>query len=220
MSDILNQQFQENISVCKASNNIRNYNIPWMNRTALLAVKHKRKAWNKYSYCKNNFTKTRYEEAKSTCNTVVKKAKIEYEKNLAENIKENNKAFWAYVRSKSKTKETIGNLEDSTGEIKSESKEKAEILNAFFTSVFTKENLQSIPDFAIRTQHKLNIIEILSTEVVKNINNLKESKSQGPDGCHPKFLKETIHEIKKPLLTLFKKSLEEGKSLTHVERLM
>ena len=39
-----------------------------------------------------------------TSNKRYKKAKVEYEKWLAENINTNNKAFWNYVQSKTKWK--------------------------------------------------------------------------------------------------------------------
>ena len=64
-------------------------------------------------------------------------AKIQYEKNLAEHIKTDNKSFWYHVRSNTNTKETVGNLEDPTGSIKTDNKGRAEILNSFFTSVFS-----------------------------------------------------------------------------------
>ena len=41
----------------------------------------------------------------------IKVAKIQYEKNLAEHIKTDNKSFWYHVRSNTNTKETVGNLE-------------------------------------------------------------------------------------------------------------
>ncbi len=40
---------------------------------------------------------------------------------------------------------------------------------------------------------------------------VKVSKSPGPDGIHPKVLRETEEELLKPLTTVFKQSLREGK---------
>ncbi|MCU7801386.1 MAG: reverse transcriptase family protein, partial [gamma proteobacterium symbiont of Lucinoma myriamae] len=145
------------------------------------------------------------------CSKEIRNSKIEYEKNLSENIKTNSKSFWNYVRSKSKTKESVGNLEDAEGCIRTDNTERAEILNNFFASVFTQEDATDVPEFDSRTDHLLENIEILELTVEKYIKLLKPSKSQGPDSCHPKFLIETVNQIKEPLTHLFKKSLEEGK---------
>ncbi len=45
----------------------------------------------------------------------------------------------------------------------------------------------------------------------KVLNSVKISKSPGPDSIHPKVLQETQSELLRPLTTLFKKSLNEGK---------
>ncbi len=46
--------------------------------------------------------------------------------------------------------------------------------------------------------------------VLKAINTLKPEKSQGPDGIHPRLIKEGKLNIIEPLTDLFKQSLEEG----------
>ena len=67
----------------------------------------------------------------------------EYERGLARNAKENPKAIWRYINSKSKTKESIGNLLKDPSKLDSEvaesDKEKAEVLADYFSSVFTNE---------------------------------------------------------------------------------
>ena len=131
---------------------------------------------------------------------------------MSENINTNNKAFWNYVQSKTKTRETIGNLIDNGGNLQTENKSKCEILNKFFCSVFTKENINILPEF----EHKLVNIPlgetIINVQLVeKYIKKLKPSKSQGPDNCHPKFLQEIIDEVTEPLSILFNKTLKEDK---------
>jgi len=46
--------------------------------------------------------------------------------------------------------------------------------------------------------------------VFNKLKNLKSSKSPGPDGIHPRVLKETAVPLCNPLSVLFKRSLEEG----------
>ena len=67
----------------------------------------------------------------------------EYEKKIARNAKEDPKAIWRYINSKSKTKEGIGNLlqdpTDKNSKIVETDKEKAEVLANYFSSVFIRE---------------------------------------------------------------------------------
>jgi len=67
-----------------------------------------------------------------------------FEKQLADNIKSDAKFFYAYAGSKSEVKSKIGPLK-MTMKVTSSEQEMAHKLNKFFTTVFTKENLASVP---------------------------------------------------------------------------
>ena len=89
--------------------------------------------------------------------------------------------------------------------------DKADELNSFFASVFTREDTHDIPE--PDTKHhgqKLSTITVTEEEETKKLNKLNPSKSPGPDGMHPRVLKEVAEEISFPLTCIFKKSLEEG----------
>ena len=112
-TDIINNELRENTPVCKAFK--RKHDTPWITRTSLKAIKKKHTKWKEYQYCRSQTNKESYEKAKREASTETKAAKMEYEKQLSENIKTNNKAFWNYVQSKTKTRESVGNLVDSSG---------------------------------------------------------------------------------------------------------
>lgn len=209
-TDIIQEVSEANIPVCKTLH--KKYNTPWMNNIALSAIRAKRKKWNRYQNCKNEENKKQYHEARIKATKDTKTAKVEYERRLAENINSNNKAFWNYVQSKTKTRETIGNLIDEDGNLHTDNLTKCQILNKFFTSVFTQENLDTMPEFPDRHLNQPLGELIINTQIVENyIKKLNGSKSQGPDNCHPKLLLESINEIKEPLAVLFNKSIDEGK---------
>ncbi|KAF2347940.1 hypothetical protein FHG87_021303 [Trinorchestia longiramus] len=90
-------------------------------------------------------------------------------------------------------------------------KRKAQILNTYFTSVFTHEELTEIP-----LPHALNTQEILSDGVItveeleEQISILNPYKSTGPDGLGPRILKETPEVISEPLTNIFNRSLKTG----------
>lgn len=209
-TDNINQLVEENVPVCK-TNPANRPKTPWINEPALASIRHKRCTWKKYMHCRTDHNYTRYLEARNRATNDTKKAKYSYEHNIAENIKEDNKSFWKYVRSKSKTKVTINELENEDGTLTTDSVEKARILNKYFVSVFTNENTDSMPDF--RSRHNgepLENIEVNDEAVNKIAKKLKPEKSQGPDGIHPKFIKETIDTLDKQLSNLFNNSIQEG----------
>ena len=89
--------------------------------------------------------------------------------------------------------------------------EKAEVLNNFFSSVFTDEDLDNIPDDdAPYLGEFLNSFVINRDAVYKKLMDLKPGKSPGLDGWHPVFLKSLATDLALPLSILFQKSLNEG----------
>ena len=80
------------------------------------------------------------------CAAVNKKAKEDFETKLADNIKQDSKSFYAYISSKQRSKTKLGPLKDPTGKIVTDDKQTADLLNKYFVSVFTKEDLANIPE--------------------------------------------------------------------------
>ena len=55
-----------------------------------------------------------FKEQRKLCKILIRNAKSTFEKRLADEIKENRKAFYSYSRSKLETKETVGPIADCT----------------------------------------------------------------------------------------------------------
>jgi len=53
-------------------------------------------------------------------------------------VKENKKSFYKYINGKRRTKENFHPLLDAAGNVTTEDKEKAAVLNAYFTSAFNR----------------------------------------------------------------------------------
>ena len=185
---------------------------PYVTRSGREAIKKKHTKWQKYKHCKTAANYEVYKTARNLVITELRKGKYLYEKDLAAKIKTDNKLFWGYVRSKSKTKSTVNKLMNEEGKVSESNHETACILNKFFASVFEKEGDDELPEFAERNYRQpLESLLITEEQVSKAIDHIKASKSQGPDNIHPKLIKETKSAIKKPLKILFTKSLEEEK---------
>ena len=73
------------------------------------------------------------------CREKIRKAKAQLELNLAAGVKGNKKLFYKLINSKRRTRENLHSLLDETRNVTTEDKEKADVLNASFTSVFKSQ---------------------------------------------------------------------------------
>ena len=143
----------------------------------------------------------------------IKSMKVNKEIKIANNIKHNPKAFYQYIASKTIKREGIADLENEKGELINIDKEKCEILNNFFASVFTNESDDEIPNFIYDKDIKnpLNNCTVSESEIEKALFNLNPNKSPGPDNLHPKFLKLTSKTLAKPIKFYLIKLFLKGK---------
>ena len=171
----------------------------------------KRDSWDLYTKSNNPVDYARLAQLRNQLRGLTRLLRACFEHNLAQDLKSNTKAFWKYVRSRMKTTSRISDLDMGNGRMASTNKEKADTLNSFFCSIFTRENhddthiLQSI-------HHDTPLDDItLTEEIIKNkIIKLNPNKSPGPDKWRPRVLKEVAEELTPPLLILLRKSLDEG----------
>ena len=109
---------------------------------------------------------------------------------------------------RTKTTSGIADLETPQNTLTSKDAEKAEILANFFTSVFTKENLDNMPTIPnIGVEEELKEYRIDPEEVRKKLSKLSPTKSSGPDSLHSKTLKELSKALDKPLQILYQNTL-------------
>jgi hypothetical protein len=100
----------------------------------------------------------------------------------------------------------IGPLKNSNNAATADKLEMANILNNFFASVFTAEDLSNMPHKEKETNVELSHVEFTHDQVLKKLQNLKSDSAPGPDNIHPRILKELRYELVKPLCMLFTKS--------------
>ena len=153
----------------------------------------------------------RFAQLRNQLRGQTRRLRASFEHKLAQDLKSNPKAFWKYVRSRMKTTSKISDLDMGHGRMTSTNKEKADTLNSFFCSVFTRENYEDTPTLqSIYDDTPLDDIT-LTEEIIKNkLLKLNPNKSPGPDGWHPRVFKETAEALTPPLLILLRKSLDEG----------
>jgi len=133
-----------------------------------------------------------------------------YERKLAENINTHTKSFYKDIKWKRIVKVDVGPLEDGNGGVIMGNSEMAEALNQYFVSVFTVEDNNSVPKTAVNAV-ELCKITITREKVFSKLKGLKVDKFSGPDGLHPRLLKEVTAEIVDALVLIFQNSLDSRK---------
>jgi len=183
---------------------------PWMKYKLRKLLKKRYHLWKKFTNEPDYTKHIKYKKMRDTIRTEIKAAKKEFEEKLANNIKEDPKSFYHYVRTKQRTKVKVGPLNDDKGGLITEDEEMCELLNTYFGSVFTVEDTSNLPEVTSRTNEKLNNIEITEEKVRNGLNKIKRNKSAGDDGVTSSFLKAIASEIVKPLTLIFQESLRSG----------
>ena len=185
-----------------------------LSKEAIRKIMLKQTMWRVYRRTRKDEDYAKYKEALNATTTEIRQSKRSYEQKLACNIKNDSKSFYAYVRSKQNVQDKVGPLEDSAGNIISQGFLMAEDLNGYFSSVFTKEDISSLPvadaKFQGAKSDYLGPLVVTPELVAKKIKAMKDNKSPGVDGIPPKLLMETVEQISIPLARVFNLSLKEG----------
>jgi len=188
----------------------------WVTTEVIRCRRAKKKAWNNYiTSGKKLQMYQQYVNKRKQCVVVNKKAKEDFETKLSNNIKQDSKSFYAYIRSKQRCKENVGPLKDPVGNVISDDKMTADLLNKYFASVFTNEDLNDIPEpdtvfIGQSVDDGLNTILINEKIVYNKLAELNVNKSVGVDDLHPKLLFELRNELVKPLSKLFSLSVKSA----------
>ena len=185
----------------------------WMDRKLLRTIRKKRRLWKAYTQTDDYRDFTAYKEFEKETTKAVKNAKKKYERKLAKEAKKNPKQFYAYLKSKTSNRESVGPLKkDGSQDFESDDTVMAGMLNEFFSSVFTDEDLGDIPvpDQAYRGNEPLLDIEITDEKVKKKIESLRMGADPGPDGITPRLVKILSDSLTSPLAMLFRRSMSEG----------
>ena len=150
------------------------YKKPWMNSVTAETIDKNRRAWIKLRNCSSDNNISAYKQSQNGATNIIRTAKFEYEKNIRSKVKDEPKLFWSYVKSKCKIRDKVCDLMKADGTLTNSGKDKAKVLNDFFVSVFTKENLSFIPTLPDRNfEHVLETFIIISADVLKKLSALK-----------------------------------------------
>ena len=117
-----------------------------------------------------------------------------------------------YVNANRSTNPTIPDLLKEDGTKATPDAEKAEVLNNQFSSIFTKDDTENLPQpNELEIQSRLTDLGITEESVKKKLSKLRTDKNLGLDGVHPLVLKNLATVLAGPLVSIFNTSLQTGK---------
>ena len=184
----------------------------WMKPATLNLIRRKKHAHIKFLNTRSRIDKDAYKTMRNQVTATTRRDRREFERNISKEIKNNNKLFWRYINSQRVSKTSIPDLQRKDGSLTSDDKEKAELLNSQFTSVFTEEDTVNLPTLdPLPVNTLLNKITVKPSEVKKLLKNLRTQKSCGPDDVHPYLLHHLADTMSIPLTLIYNISLRTSK---------
>ncbi|RMB99816.1 hypothetical protein DUI87_23593 [Hirundo rustica rustica] len=131
-TEILRAQ-EQTVPVCRKTSR-RGKHPVWMSNEVLKELRNKKKMYHLFK--EGLISQEVFKGAARACRKKIREAKAQFELNLATSVKNNKKSFYKYINDKRKGITNLGSLLDEAGNLVIKDEEKAEMLNAFFASVF------------------------------------------------------------------------------------
>ena len=180
-------------------------------REAIRIKDKKHRVWMKtIDLVERQKAKDDYTKARNKANSLLRRAKRSYERGVANDAKIIPKRFWYHARRKLKTKSSIPPLlEDVTDKesLRYDDKEKAEILQRQFLSVFSPEDATT-PILPSKVTAHIENMSIPEKTVLDKLKSINVNKSIGPDDIHPRILFELADLLLAPITTLLNRSIQ------------
>ena len=161
--------------------------VPWMTKEIVQAIRRRNYFYRKAKRSNSGNYHSKYKNLRSRVITMLRQSKHNFFKNLNPN---SNKAFWKAVRCLNKKTSSIPTLTTSASTATTD-REKAELLNAHFSSCFNSSLPPIAADYAsmpISSEFPEGL-RCTEDEVRKLLSTIDPSKASGPDCISARMLK-------------------------------
>jgi hypothetical protein len=190
----------------------RNHNRPpWLSRDILRAIRRKKRLWR---HAKQGQKVEEYREAEKQVKNMIRNAKRKFERDIAKGCgskRVNKRQFFSYIKQRTKSRTGIGPLKDGHGKTVQDDQDMAELLNGFFSGIFTREDTTNIPKpQPTGCRWELRGLNITERDVKAKIRKLRADEAAGQDRLGPLLPKKLADELAAPLAIVMRTSLREG----------
>ena len=189
---------------------------PWSVRPPRRLMTCQSKAWLDYKHCRAAYGRRdqrsvdalgRFLDINYQLRNYVNFQRADYEMHLVERLPDCPKLFHSYIRKKKKGCLSVGPLRLDDGELMDNPEGMSEVFADAFSSVYVRGAPEDpTPDPA--SLCRMNDFVVTVADVYERLLSLDDSSAMGPDGIHPKLLKECAGELAYPLQLIFDKSLQ------------
>ena len=208
LKEALLKSVSKHIPMKKYKNSHRN--LPWINRSIKSHMKKRKKLYNTAKQLNTEEAWVNYRKSRNEVNNMLKAAHEEYRSRILDtSFSGHKRQFWKYIRTMKKNTSSIPTL-ISNGFILTNAKDKATVLNSYFQSVFTIEDLTNVPNKGTSSCSIMEPIVFTVPGVQSLLESLEVTKSPGPDKIHPLVLKHCASELAPVLQVIFSQSLSTG----------
>ena len=138
---------------------------------------HSRSDYGIISKTVRDFKRGKFDQINNVLSSIdwdkVRNSRRNFEKKLADNIKEDNKSFFAYAHSKTKSKVKVGPLIGSNGILIESVEDTADMLNNYSASVFTLKDTSSIPEpISMNSEAYIYDLQFTESDVLRVLSRL------------------------------------------------
>ena len=163
----------------------RKQSLPWITREIKIAIQKRNNLFRKAQNSNNSADRDTYAKQRSLVQSMIRQSYWDHMEHKivgddGEPTASMQKNFWSYIKATKKDRVGTAPLKDN-GILFSDAKNKAEILNKQYQSVFSKEDPTSIPTPSEASFPSMPEIVISQEGVLKLLKDLKENKASGPD---------------------------------------
>ena len=188
-------------------------NVPWLHKGLTKAMRARNLAFRHMKRTRRSAHLLDYKRKRNKVANMIKKAKSNYFKKFNPS---NPKTFWKATKYLTKKSSTIPTLLDCDGNSVQDDREKATLLNDFFSQCFNHSHPPlSAADYdnLIHPNPDECPSQYLITEdkVLELLLSLDTTKSNGPDGISTTMLKATAASIAHGITKLMNQSISSGK---------